>query len=348
MKDKSNQVLKDFLVEGKLLTLDEFELLREDTRTDALREIANTILRNVANQMGQVGTAPIDRSFGDIKKLKEITSLQDALTNLEVLVERSETELAQHPELNKYINEIVKAIFNINKHSNVFKDAYRDKKTVLILKYQALVLSIFSAVSYLISVMVDFSSGGVEVKSDIKYEEIAPLKAIMSFNSEVESGSFKRVVDDVNTLKEHFSEFADKEPLTESSEILGMVLSGLNTLLSDPNNKELISFLYKAAGIVVLILSLRDVLYSFFRNKTKMTEIISSIEDFAGVNTSGMGTVNKLDRFSEKYKLDAEEASKMAERDTEAENKQLASKVRTMNRREMPAYSSEDEFDIGF
>jgi hypothetical protein len=348
MKDKSNQVLKDFLVEGKLLTLDEFELLREDTRTDALREIANTILRNVANQMGQVGTAPIDRSFGDIKKLKEITSLQDALTNLEVLVERSETELAQHPELNKYINEIVKAIFNINKHSNVFKDAYRDKKTVLILKYQALVLSIFSAVSYLISVMVDFSSGGVEVKSDIKYEEIAPLKAIMAFNSEVESGSFKRVVDDVNTLKEHFSEFADKEPLTESSEILGMVLSGLNTLLSDPNNKELISFLYKAAGIVVLILSLRDVLYSFFRNKTKMTEIISSIEDFAGVNTSGMGTVNKLDRFSEKYKLDAEEASKMAERDTEAENKQLASKVRTMNRREMPAYSSEDEFDIGF
>jgi hypothetical protein len=348
MKDKSNQVLKDFLVEGKLLTLDEFELLREDTRTDALREIANTILRNVANQMGQVGTAPIDRSFGDIKKLKEITSLQDALTNLEVLVERSETELAQHPELNKYINEIVKAIFNINKHSNVFKDAYRDKKTVLILKYQALVLSIFSAVSYLISVMVDFSSGGVEVKSDIKYEEIAPLKAIMSFNSEVESGSFKRVVDDVNTLKEHFSEFADKEPLTESSEILGMVLSGLNTLLNDPNNKELISFLYKAAGIVVLILSLRDVLYSFFRNKTKMTEIISSIEDFAGVNTSGMGTVNKLDRFSEKYKLDAEEASKMAERDTEAENKQLASKVRTMNRREMPAYSSEDEFDIGF
>lgn len=275
MKDKSNQVLKDFLVEGKLLTLDEFELLREDTRTDALREIANTILRNVANQMGQVGTAPIDRSFGDIKKLKEITSLQDALTNLEVLVERSETELAQHPELNKYINEIVKAIFNINKHSNVFKDAYRDKKTVLILKYQALVLSIFSAVSYLISVMVDFSSGGVEVKSDIKYEEIAPLKAIMSFNSEVESGSFKRVVDDVNTLKEHFSEFADKEPLTESSEILGMVLSGLNTLLNDPNNKELISFLYKAAGIVVLILSLRDVLYSFFRNKTKMTEIIS-------------------------------------------------------------------------
>jgi hypothetical protein len=348
MKDKSNQVLKDFLVEGKLLTLDEFELLREDTRTDALREIANTILRNVANQMGQVGTAPIDRSFGDIKKLKEITSLQDALTNLEVLVERSETELAQHPELNKYINEIVKAIFNINKHSNVFKDAYRDKKTVLILKYQALVLSIFSAVSYLISVMVDFSSGGVEVKSDIKYEEIAPLKAIMAFNSEVESGSFKRVVDDVNTLKEHFSEFADKEPLTESSEILGMVLSGLNTLLSDPNNKELISFLYKAAGIVVLILSLRDVLYSFFRNKTKMTEIISSIEDFAGVNTSGMGTVNKLDRFSEKYKLDAEEASKMAERDTEAENKQLASKVRTMNRREMPAYSSEDEFNIGF
>jgi hypothetical protein len=348
MKDKSNQVLKDFLVEGKLLTLDEFELLREDTRTDALREIANTILRNIANQMDQVGTAPIDRSFGDIKKLKEITSLQDALTNLEVLVERSETELAQHPELNKYINEIVKAIFNINKHSNVFKDAYRDKKTVLILKYQALVLSIFSAVSYLISVMVDFSSGGVEVKSDIKYEEIAPLKAIMSFNSEVESGSFKRVVDDVNTLKEHFSEFADKESLTESSEILGMVLSGLNTLLSDPNNKELISFLYKAAGIVVLILSLRDVLYSFFRNKTKMTEIISSIEDFAGVNTSGMGTVNKLDRFSEKYKLDAEEASKMAERDTEAENKQLASKVRTMNRREMPAYSSEDEFDIGF
>jgi hypothetical protein len=348
MRDKSNQVLKDFLLENSMITQEEFEVLKEDTKTDALREIANSILKNIASQMDQVGTAPIDRSFGDIKKMKELNSLQDALTNLEVLVERSESELASHPELSNYVKEIIKAILYINQNSKVFKDAYRDKKTVLILKYQSLILSIFSAVSYLISVMVDFSTGGVEVRSNIKYEEIAPIKAVMSFNNEVESGSFKRVVDDVNTLRENFSEFADLAVVTESSEIMGMVLAGLNTLLSSPDNKELVSFLYRAAGIVVLILSLRDVFYSFFRNKTKISEIIGSIEDFAGVNTAGLGTINKLDRFSEKYRLDAEEASKMAERDTESENRQLASKVKTLNRRETPSYSNSDDFNLGF
>ena len=86
-----------------------------------------------------VDTTCADRSRGDVKQLKELQPIQDSLTQLEALLERSEEA---QPECKQAVSIIIKAILYLNQYSAVFKEAYRNK-TVMILKYQSVILSIF-------------------------------------------------------------------------------------------------------------------------------------------------------------------------------------------------------------
>jgi hypothetical protein len=353
MKDRTGELLYQYLIENKIVTESEFQVLKENTKSETLKEIITVILDTIKEKVDNVDTSTADVSRGDVKQLRELDSLQNAITKLENLIDRSKQSVT--PELQNYLKEIIKSIMYLNQYSAQFKDAYKDRKVLLILKYQSLILSVFSAVSYLISVMIDFGSGNVELITKPKYEEIAPIKTLIDFNNSVENGTFKIMLRDVTIMREHFVEVPHNGQVLESAEIITMVMDGLQALTSasNINTKLLVDWLYKAAGIVALIMSLREVFYMFFRTKSKVSDVVSLVDNFANASGLGAGVVSKLNTFIDKYQVDAEESTKLAQRDIESENRDLSGLVKKLGRApdaadEAPIQSPDEVVDLGF
>ena len=55
-------------------------ILTEDTKVDSVREIRSNFL--IIEEKLSIDTTSADRSRGDIKQLKELPALQDAITQL--------------------------------------------------------------------------------------------------------------------------------------------------------------------------------------------------------------------------------------------------------------------------
>lgn len=342
-----NEFLYDFLVRSEYLTETEYAQLTESTKVESIKEIVLEVLNSLKDKLAQFDTGIIDRSHGDIKQLRELSSLQTAITQLETIIERSNEVVSK--DLVAYLKDIIKSILFLNQYAAEFKEAYKDRKTLLVLKYQSLVMAIFSALAYLISVMIDFSSGDVQLQKNPEYEEIAPLRTIKEFNKSVEAGDFRMILKRMNIMKEHLVEVSpESQSILESADVMTMILDGLKNILG--NSDKFVEFLYKAAGVITLILSMREVIYALFRARTKITDIVSMIENFAGVNDSGAGILAKLNSFASKFPVDAEESSKIAKREIESEDRALSSEIKSIPKRNnsLPDEETADTFSLGF
>lgn len=339
----AREVIKYYLLENQVFNEKELALLSTDSVNDSIRAVAKAILASIVERSGSIDTSAVDASKGDVKQLPNLDSLQDAINRLESIVDSSEGEV--DAELVRYLKEIERALMNLNRFSIDFRDAYRNRKTLLILKYQSLVMSVFSALSYLISVMIDFSTGKVRVRKDQGHEEIAPLRAIFEFNRSVERGDFKKTLRDVALMRESFTEVSKEQlELLEGYDLSSILMDGIKAVYNAfSGNPKLMEFLYKAAGIITLLVSLREVFYMFFKAKSKIEDVIGHIDNFAQASAGGASAaaVAKLNSFSQRFVQDAEEASAMAKREIETENRELGAEVKEIPSR--LASASEEE-----
>jgi hypothetical protein len=339
----AREVVKYYLSENKVFTESELSLMGTDSINDSIRAIARSILSSIIEKSGSIDTRPIDASRGDVKQLPNLDSLQDAINRLESLISSSEEKV--DPDLVRYLKEIERCLMNLNRYSIDFRDAYKKRKTLLVLKYQSLVMSVFSALSYIISIMVDFSTGTIKIKDNQKHEEIAPLKAIFEFNKSVERGDFKKILRDVELMRESFVE-AEAGELLEGYDLSSIMMDGIKAVYSAfSDNPKLVEFLYKAAGIITLLVSLRDVFYMLFKAKTKIEDIVGHIDTFAEASKgrASVLAVAKLNSFAGRFAHDVEEASSMAKRDIETENREIGTEVKEIPQR--LASASEEQIE---
>ena len=287
--------------------------------------IAKDVIGIISDKLQLIDTSSADRSRGDIKALRELPDIQTAITQLQAIIERAEEF---EPECSQYLGIIVKSIMYLNQCSSTFKEAYRSKKTLLIVKYETLILSIISATAYLISAMIDFRSQTVTLKTGISIEKIAPIKTLEDFNKSVESGEFKVIINDTGILREHFKELSVEEmnSVCESTDIINLVTNGIRNLYANIDTAKLTTLLYKATGIVVLLLSVRDAVYSFSRMRTKFSDMVYAISNFANINISS--PFKALSSFASKFVPDAENATDIATSEIKDNNKKLALEVR--------------------
>lgn len=326
------RVLEAFLTEDCGMTHEEFTSLNEETQIESIKEITLGLINSIQEKLKTIDTTCADRSRGDIKNLRELPVLQDVITKLEALVERDENAI---PEYSKAIAIVIKSILYVNQYSMVFKDAYRNKKTLMILKYQSLILSIITSVSYLISTIVDYKVDHLTLKRNVEnIENFAPLKSLEQFIQSVDSGEFKLVTGDVSTLREYYLEVPVETMSTvlEATDYMSMISDGIQEIYqSVMGNGKITNLLYKAAGVVILVLSLRDVLYTVFRMKSRISDMIGGLENFANLN-NGANVLNKLSQFTNRFRTDAENGSDMSKREIEDENKSFLRDVKTIQR----------------
>lgn len=324
-------LLKSYLTEDCGMELNEFMQLSEDTKTMTVKEIAINLLSSVEEKLNIIDTSVADSSRGDIKSLISRIPVQKAIQDLQSIIERDENT---RPEYSEAINTVIKAVLYINQYSQVFKDAYRNKKTIMILKYQSLILSIISTISYLISTIVDYSNGEVKLKATAQeIQEFAPLEALRTFNKSVDNGEFKILTRDNNALREYYLEVPVETmgKILEAYEYVPMIVDGIKNIYNKLTNSDTVNkmagYLYQAVGVITLLFSLREVIYTLFRMKTKVSDMQTFIQNFVNMNSGG-NILTKLSQFANKFKVDAEYGSEMSKREIDDENKRMLGQVR--------------------
>jgi len=326
-------LLKSYLTEDCGMPIKEYVCLSEDTKNVTVKEIAQSLLSSIEGKLSSVDTSVADRSRGDIKQLVQQLPIQDAISKLESIIERDENS---RPEYSDAINTVIKSILYINQYSQVFKDAYRNKKTVMILKYQSLILSVISTVSYLIASIIDFSNNEVKLKTTAQeISEFAPLQSLRTFNRSVDNGEFKILTRDSDALREYYLEVPVEtmSKILEAYEYVPMIIDGVKNIYSKLNDSgtanKMVGYLYKAIGVITLLFSIRDVIYTLFRMKNKVNDMTNLINNFTNLNNGG-NVLNKISQFVNKFKVDAEYGSEMSQREIEDENRRTLSQVRSI------------------
>lgn len=328
--NKLDSLLYTFLVEESNMSAYEFDILTEETKLGFANEIANKVLTNIKDKMASLDLTAINKTRGEIKNFINLDVIQETIIKLTNLFNNSLDKI--NPLLPKYLNEIIDSIKNLTKFSYLFKEAYRNKKTILILRYQSIILSIVSALSYLVSVSIDFKDANqLKIKDKVNVTEISPISSLIQFNKSVENGTFGTEVKDVSTLREFFVEYSTEKMsiIYEATDIISLLNTGINSFSNFFNNANRNSLILKAVGVVMLILSLRQSFYSLTRYKNNFSTMINHLKTFLNIqNIPSLSNLTRFITFNNKNVIEAESATKDAENEIKSENKQIITDVK--------------------
>jgi hypothetical protein len=200
------------------------------------------------------------------------------------------------------------------------------------LRYQSVILSIISSLSYIVSVVIDFKNpNSIGFKPNMHIEEILPIKAVIDFNASIDNGSFDAALRDTATLREFFVEHSveDMATIYEAVDIVNLINNGINSFSNFFNNGNRNGVIFKVLGIVMIILSLRDVFYTLYNSRTKIAEKMQQLRTF--LNTDKLSTANAVTKFisfNNKNASEMEISSKEAEKEISTENKEILTSVK--------------------
>ena len=354
-----NSFVKEFLVESGLFTEDEAVSLSEDAKDATVSSVASSVISDIMDKTNDIaGTLIIDKSRGDIRHFQDLQALQNAVTKLESLLENVDSSNTSIEEAKHIVREVIKTLMYLNQYRDVFRAAYASKKTVLMLKYKELMIAAYTTVGYLISAIVDFKNAIPGLKENFRIENISVIKALQDFNKSVDNGQFKTMVKDTMIVREAYVEFPISElsTITEAEDIVGTITSGLKNFVNNlDQGGRFSSILYKAVGILVLLISMREVYYTVCRTRYKFADVIENVKQFAGFDTHKISDSFKT--FANRFAADVETASTIASREVSDRNRDVASEIKALppsgfsvqtQSFSTPSSNTGDSFSFGF
>ena len=96
------------------------------------------------------------------------------------------------------------------------------------------------------------------------------------------------------------------------------------------NNGNRNGIIFKVLGIVMIILSLRDVFYTLYNSRTKIAEKLQQLRTFLSVDKlPSSNALSKFITFNNKNASEMEYSSKEAEKEISTENKEIIASVRS-------------------
>jgi len=339
---KLDALLYDFLVESSGMPVGEYRVLTDTNKSDTIITIANSVLNSIKQKMEFIDTSIIDRSRGEIKNFFELKTIQDVINRVTSLAQAYAEDI--HPLVPLYLKEVTKAIYNLNKYSGQFKEAYRSKKTFLIMNYQSVILSIISALSYLVSVTIDFKdTSALRLKPQAQVEAILPYKSIVEFNKSIDNGLFDSAIRDITTLREFYVEYTVDELSTiyESVEIAPLLDKGISAFTHFFGGQRN-GVIFKVLGVVMMLLSLRDIFYTLSSSRIKLGEKLQNLKTF--LNPDQISSTSALARFitfNNKNATESVYASNAAKQEITDENRSI---IQTAKEKPMQNMDQSNDF----
>lgn len=321
----TNLVLYHFLVESAGLPKEEYENLYEEFRVDTVKELASSILGNIKTKLSGIDTSSIDRSRGDIKNYPFLQNIQSAVSRFQALAIEG-----NYDDITDALSTITNTLNELSKDAPEFKEAYRDKKTLLILKYQGLILAILASLSYMVTECIEIGSDGQpKIKAEHDLSSIEPLKWL---TKAVGSGIVSNIKEeqDINSIRRFYAEYSPEEFSTiyEAVDVAALLGKGLDAFTYKINhNTQLSNILYKFAGAVMLILSLRDIFYTLSAYKKQVSDFVGNISNFLSVGKEKLGQLTRFLNFNQKAAQEVPVANQKVAQEIAGENHEILQKA---------------------
>ena len=343
-----NIALRSFFLESANIGEQEYSNLSEEFKIDTVKQIAIQILSEIGEKSKNIDTTEIDKSRGNIKNLQSLEIIQ---AGTQKLVELSNTEEGTG-DLKEALEIIVNTIQNLSRFAPQYMEAYRSKKTLMILKYQSIVMAVISAISYLISDCVEASpSGDVQLKKNYQISDITPLNWLKKYASSISDIVNESIA--VNNIRKYFNEYNAEQLSTiyEASNIISLLNTGINNINDMlKGNTKLSGVFYKFASVIMLILSLRDIFYTIYAYKTPIKDFVNNIKGFVDLGKSSLGQVANFLGFNRKASQTAKSADSRVESEINSENKQIVNTAQqdyndSMPIQDTPSYTPDETLD---
>ena len=328
----NKKYLRECLLTENILTENEFEMLNEEQQEIVISELIKNVIDSIANKMKDIDTTIIDKSRGDIKYLSILSDIQNAIKELQYYISSASGKIGTTGK--QYIHDITTAIMNLNKYSAVFKDAYRSKKTIMMVEYQSILMAIITSISYLISEAIDFTDlPKIKLKQNIQFNEINQLKCIKKFNMLCQTNQLHTLADSVSFLREYFVEYSVQELniICEASDIGDMINNGFTSFVkSITNNPQLSQLLMKVANILMILMAVREIVYSI-GSKGIFTKSIENIANFVNHNDLKPTQIAAVKSYNKKNIVDTVVSSNSATNVLSIENNNIVDTVNSLD-----------------
>lgn len=174
------------------------KVMNEAEQNSVLTALTSKLYDNIVSKVDDIDYGEIPSTKGDITKLSNYSRLVECVELLKKI-------LKEFRQDTKPIDEIEVAISNISTHKDTFMKAYKFNCELPIIMYNNAVLSVITAVSYMIATSIEFMKTPNQDNFQITLDKVAYAKTksnilynnLKKFNSSVKSGEFDKAMNHI-------------------------------------------------------------------------------------------------------------------------------------------------------
>lgn len=174
------------------------KVMNEAEQNSILTALTSKLYDNIVSKVDDIDYGEIPSTKGDITKLSNYSRLVECVELLKKI-------LKEFRQDTKPIDEIEVAISNISTHKDTFMKAYKFNCELPIIMYNNAVLSVITAVSYMIATSIEFMKTPNQDNFQITLDKVAYAKTksnmlynnLKKFNSSVKSGEFDKAMNHI-------------------------------------------------------------------------------------------------------------------------------------------------------
>ena len=217
--------------------------MNEADQNSVLTALTSKLYDNIVSKVDDIDYGEIPATKGDITKLSNYNRLVEC-------VELLKNILKEFKQDTKPIDEIEVAIANISTHKDTFMKAYKFDCELPIIMYNNAVLSIISAVSYMIATSIEFMKTPNQDNFQITLDKVSYAKTksnmvysnLKRFNKCVKSGEFDKAMNHV--LQNRVKGLGEAAAIGTFAAIGGVI--GLIAIIANiiPILREMVFFFY--------------------------------------------------------------------------------------------------------
>ena len=217
--------------------------MNEVDQNSILTALTSKLYDNIVSKVDDIDYGEIPATKGDITKLSNYNRLVECIELLKNI-------LKEFKQDTKPIDEIEVAISNVSTHKDTFMKAYKFDCELPIIMYNNTVLSIISAVSYMIATSIEFMKTPNQDNFQITLDKVSYAKTknnmvynnLKRFNKCVKSGEFDKAMNHIlqNRVK-GLGEAAAIGTFAAIGGVIGLVAIVANII---PILREMVFFFY--------------------------------------------------------------------------------------------------------
>lgn len=257
-------------------------LLIEATQTQLTDVVLDKLFELTVGKYSKIDFSDIERSRGDITKIKYYNNLRDCIDVL----------LDIHTTTDKIPGALVvsTALSNFLVYKKQFEHAFRVKNTPAIMIYNTFMYCIMEATSYLIATSIDFVKDGdtykVNVYTDSKQSMM--INQLVRFNKIIDDGTLLKFIGETEKAAQDTIQEASFATDLINKGVGSAISKGLNFVKAHPNIKKGALVVGATAGILwlstIIVPLIREVIYLIYKTRQKISDAARIQAEFLEAN----------------------------------------------------------------